>query len=169
MTKLLREIRILTIIFIVVLVIVGITTFPVYEELKWLINSGMLTENSGLHKWLFKVWIGVKKTHEDYPFLFYGFDWLAFAHIVIAILFVGVYQHPVRNRWVIQWAMITCVCILPLAFIAGFIRGIPLFHVLIDCSFGVVGLIPLLMVQLKIKKLEKLKKTNRSIAKDKPQ
>ena len=158
MTKLLRDIRILTIIFIVALLISGITAFPVYEELKWIINSGMIAENSGLYKWLFKVWIGVEKTHEDYPFIFYGFDWLAFAHIVIAILFIGVYQHPVRNRWVIQWAMITCVCVLPLAFIAGFIRGIPLFHILTDCSFGIVGLIPLFIVQVKIKKLEKLKK-----------
>ena len=166
MTKLLKQIRLLTIIFIVALVISGITAFPVYEELKWIINSNIFNQNSALARWLYKVWIGVKKTHEEFPYIFYGFDWLAFAHIVIAVLFVGVYQHPVRNRWIIQWAIITCICVLPLACIAGFIRGIPFFHILIDCSFGVIGLIPLFIIQTKIKKLAALKKTQRHIAKE---
>ncbi|MEP6682213.1 MAG: hypothetical protein ABJA35_03095 [Parafilimonas sp.] len=165
MTKLLRQIRILSIIFIAALVISGITAFPIYEELKWVINSNIFDRNSVIAKWIYKVWIGVKKAHEDFPFIFYGFDWLAFAHIVIAILFIGVYQHPVRNRWIIQWAIITCVCVLPLALIAGFIRGIPFFHILIDCSFGVIGLIPLFIIQTKIKKLAILKKAQRHIAK----
>jgi hypothetical protein len=166
MTKLLTQIRILTILFIIVLVISGVTAFPVYEELKWIINSNIFNQNSALAKWLYKVWTGVKKAHEEFPFLFYGFDWLAFAHIVIAILFVGVYQHPVRNRWIIQWAIITCICILPLAFIAGFIRGIPFFHILIDCSFGVIGLIPLFIIQTKIKMLATLKKRQGHITKE---
>jgi len=167
MTKLLKQIRILTIIFIVALVISGVTAFPVYEELKWITNSNLFAENSALHTWLMKVWTGIKKTHEDYPFIFYGFDWLAFAHLVIAVLFIGVYRHPVRNRWIIQWAMISCIGVIPLAFIAGFVRGIPFFHILIDCSFGVFGLIPLFIIQSKIKKLAILKKANRNIAKGK--
>lgn len=165
MSKLLKQIRILTIIFIIVLVISGVTAFPVYEELKWLVNTNHLPGNEALQKWLMKVWLGVQKTHEEFPFIFYGFDWLAFAHIVIAILFIGVYRHPVRNRWIILWAMITCGCIIPLAFIAGFIRGIPFFHILIDCSFGVIGLIPLYIIQTKIKKLAVLKKAMRQAAK----
>jgi hypothetical protein len=165
MTKLLKQIRILTVIFIIALIISGVTSFPVYAELQWIINSKIFADNYLIEQWLQKVWIGVKKTHEDFPFIFYGFDWLAFAHIVIAILFIGVYQHPVRNRWIIQWAMITCICIFPLAFIAGFIRGIPFFHILIDCSFGVIGLIPLFIIQTKIKRLEILKKAQRHIAK----
>jgi hypothetical protein len=167
MTKLLKQIRILTIIFIIALIISGITAFPVYEELRWIINSNFFAGNSVMQKWLLKVWIGIKKMHEDFPFIFYGFDWLAFAHLVISILFIGVYRHPVRNRWIIQWAMISCVCVIPLAFIAGFIRGIPLFHILIDCSFGVFGLIPLFIIQTKIKKLAILKKANRNVAKGK--
>ncbi|HEY2726325.1 MAG TPA: hypothetical protein VGI61_04070 [Parafilimonas sp.] len=165
MTKLLQQIRVLTIVFIIALFISGVTAFPVYTELQWIINSNIFPENSLIAQWFHKVWIGVKKTHEDFPFIFYGFDWLAFAHLVIAILFIGVYQHPVCNRWIIQWAMITCICILPLAFIAGSLRGIPFFHILIDCSFGVIGLIPLLIIQFKIKKLAVLKKAQRNIVK----
>lgn len=157
MTKLLKQIRILTIFFIVVLVINGITAFPVYSELQLIINAKIFPDHSLFEKWLENVWIGVKDTHEQYPFIFYGFDWLAFAHLTIAILFIGIYKHPVRNRWIIQWAMITCICVLPLAFIAGTVRAIPLQHILIDCSFGVLGLIPLRIMQIKINKLQKLK------------
>jgi len=41
--------------------------------------------------------------------------------------------------------MIACVAIIPLAFIAGTIRDIPLHWRLIDCSFGVFGIIPLII------------------------
>lgn len=155
MSKLFTQIRILTVFFMIVLVISGITAFPVYTELKFVLDSNMFTDGSVVQQWLLKVFTGVKETQEKYPFIFYGFDWLAFAHIIIAILFIGVYQHPVRNRWIIEWAIITCICVLPLAFIAGSIRGIPFFHILIDCSFGVIGLIPLFIIQNRINKLKK--------------
>ena len=145
MTKLFTQIRILTIFFMIVLVIRGLTVFPIYLELKWIIDSELFAR---------VVWI-CRLGVEEYPFIFYGFDWLAFAHLVIAVLFIGVYQHPVRNRWIIQWAMISCLTALPLAFIAGTIRGIPLFHILIDCSFAVIGLIPLYIIQTKINRLKK--------------
>ncbi|MBV9964035.1 MAG: hypothetical protein JO072_17460 [Parafilimonas sp.] len=157
MTKLLREIRILTIFFMVVLIVSGITAFPVYSELQWIINSKIFPDNSTIEQWLKHVWIGVKYMHEQYPFIFYGFDWLAFAHLIIAVLFVGVYQHPVRNRWIIEWGMISCAAVLPLAFIAGSVRGIAFFHILIDCSFGVFGIITLRLIQLRVNKLKKYK------------
>jgi hypothetical protein len=155
MSKLLKQVRILTVFFMIVLVLSGVTVFPVNTELKLVLDNNIFAGDSAVHDWLVKVFTGVKETKEKFPFLFYGFDWLAFAHIVIAILFIGVYQHPVRNRWIIQWAIITCICILPLAAIAGSIRGIPFFHIMIDCSFGIIGLIPLFIIQNKITKLKK--------------
>jgi len=157
MRKLFTQIRVLTIFFIIVLVLSGLTTFPLYSELRWIIKSELFPIDSVVQQWLLKVWDGVKQAHEKYPFIFYGFDWLAFAHLVIAVLFIGVYQHPVRNRWIIQWAMITCIGVLPLAVIAGTVRGIPSFQILIDCSFGVLGLIPLYIIQTKINRLKKYK------------
>ena len=73
----------------------------------------------------------------------YGTDWLAFAHLVIAVAFIGPLLDPVRNRWVITFGMIACVMVLPLALICGPIRGIPLYWQLIECSLGVFGIIPL--------------------------
>jgi hypothetical protein len=151
----LRVIRIFIIFFMIALAASGITAFPVFTELKWIHEHPVFPEGSALQNWLERVWMAVKEAHERHPFLFYGFDWLAFAHIMIALLFIGPYRDPVRNKWVIDWGILSCICIIPLAFIAGPIRGIPWFHILIDCSFGVFGLIPLFLVRRWINQLEK--------------
>jgi hypothetical protein len=88
-----------------------------------------------------------------YPFMAYGTDWLAFAHLVIAIGFWGPLKDPVRNVWVVQFGMIACIAVVPLALIAGPIRGIPWGWQLIDISFGVLGIVPLLFAYANIRKL----------------
>ena len=60
-------------------------------------------------------------------FVFYGTDWLAFGHIVIAVCFAGVIRDPIKNIWVVEFGMISCVLVIPLALICGHIRGIPFF------------------------------------------
>jgi small neutral amino acid transporter SnatA (MarC family) len=92
-----------------------------------------------------------------YPFISYGSDWLGFAHLMIAVVFLGPLQDPVRNRWVIEFGIICCIAIFPFAFIAGAIRGIPFFWRLIDCSFGIAGGLILLSCYKKIDQLEKMK------------
>ena len=61
-----------------------------------------------------------------------------------------------RNLWVIDWAMIACVMVIPTAMICGPIRDIPFFHRLIDCAFGVFGIVPLYIVRRWILELQKL-------------
>jgi hypothetical protein len=80
---------------------------------------------------------------------------LAFAHLVIAVAFVGPLRDPVRNIWVVQFGMIACMAVIPLALIAGPIRGIPIWWQVIDMSFGVVGIVPLLIVHRDIRRLER--------------
>ncbi|MHA4811306.1 hypothetical protein ACX0G9_24610 [Flavitalea flava] len=181
--KILFRIRCLLVFFMVVLALSGITAFPVYTELKWLLDSGITPSATPIGDWLEKVWLGVKDAQERHPFIFYGFDWLAFAHLVIALLFVGPYRDPVyrdigllekitlcrntannglrlvdlwstKNKWVIEWAMLACIAILPLAMIAGPIRSIPWIHIFIDCSFGIIGIIPLGIIRHWILQLE---------------
>ena len=112
--------------------------------------------DSVIGSWLNEVYTGIKDTGEKYPYLFYGYDWLAFAHLVLAIAFIGPYKDPVKNRWVIEFGMIACMLIIPLALIAGYFRGIPLWWRMIDCSFGIIGLIPLGICYNKILELEKI-------------
>jgi hypothetical protein len=78
-----------------------------------------------------------------YPFVFYGGDWLAFGHFMIALSFVGPLRDPVRNVWIYDFGMIACVLVIPFAVIMGQVRGIPVFWRLIDCSFGVSGFMPM--------------------------
>jgi hypothetical protein len=98
---------------------------------------------------------GVVETNRSYPFMAYGTDWLAFAHLVIAIAFIGPLIDPIRNRWVLQFGTIACIGVIPLALIAGRIRGIPPYWRLIDCSFGIVGVIPLLICLHYIRQIER--------------
>lgn len=131
----------------------GITAFPIETELSILANlSGAAPEY--IHSWMNTVYAAVKASNQAYPFLSYGTDWLAFAHIMLAVLFVGPLRDPVRNIWVIKFGMFACVMIFPLAFIMGPIRSIPLFWTLVDCSFGAVGIIPLYIAYVSIKKIE---------------
>ena len=109
----------------------------------------------GLVEWVDRVRDALIDTGRSYPFLAYGTDWLAFAHLVIAVAFLGPLRDPVRNIWVIQFGMIACAGIIPLALIAGAVRGIPLGWQLIDMSFGVIGTIPLLLVYRLIRRLER--------------
>jgi hypothetical protein len=156
---LLKKIRLLILFFIVALILSGVTAFPVETELRWLLNHPSLVPNFA-NVWLKDVYNALVETNAKYPMLAYGFDWLAFAHIVIAMAFIGPLKDPIKNKWIIDWAMLACVAVFPLAFIAAPIRHIPMFHVLVDCSFGVVGLVPLYFCRKWIKQLEANKLTN---------
>ncbi len=145
-TRLVR-IRIWLVLFIVALAASGVTAFPLQAEVRLVTR---LPLPSFAADWLARVQAALESTD---PLLFYGTDWLAFAHLVIALAFIGPLRDPKRNIWVVQWAMLCCVAIIPLALIAGPIRGIPFWWQLIDCSFGVFGLIPLWIVHRHIKLL----------------
>ena len=57
---------------------------------------------------------------------------------------VGALRDPVKNILLFQFGMIACVLLVPYAFAFGGLRGIPIPWRLIDCSFGVFGVVPLL-------------------------
>jgi hypothetical protein len=152
--NLLLKIRLMIAFFMIALVLSGVTAFPVETELKWLLQHPALIP-AFAQNWLQDVYAAMSATNKAYPMLAYGFDWLAFAHLVIALLFIGPFKNPVKNKWVIEWGMLACLAILPLAFIAGPIRQIPLFHILIDCSFGIIGIVPLYICYSWIKQLAK--------------
>ncbi len=161
MERYLRRIRLLLFGFILGLVISGVTVFPLPQEVTAICSllgapdgASASDYSGGLH-WLVQVRNALLATGKSYPFLFYGYDWMAFAHLVIAIAFVGPIKDPVRNKWVLQWALICCGFVIPLALICGAVRGIPSWWQLIDCSFGVVGAVPLIYCLRIIQKLEK--------------
>jgi hypothetical protein len=160
--QLVQRLRIWLLLFITGLVLSGITAFPLEREtavLNRIFHVGPLPPPTGepaLHTWLRRVHQGIVETNRTYPFMAYGTDWLAFAHIVIAIAFLGPLIDPVRNKWVLQFGVIACAGVVPLALIAGPIRGIPPYWRLIDCTFGFVGVVPLLICLRYIHQLERV-------------
>lgn len=155
----LRSIRIWLSIFMISLLLSGITAFPIETELTILVQFSNVLP-SFLSEWINLIYDAIQDTNLNYPQLSYGSDWLAFGHIIITLFFIGPLIDPVKNVWVIQIGMIACLLVFPVAFICGSIRSIPLFWQLIDCSFGIIGLIPLLVIYKKVKSLEKLKSNN---------
>jgi hypothetical protein len=163
----LRQIRIWLAIFMAGLVLSGVTAFPLQTELGCLVSLlhiGLLeptAQSVHLLPWIERVNAGLITTNSRFPFLAYGTDWLAFAHLVIAVAFIGPFVDPVRNKWVITFGFIACAGVIPLALIAGQVRGMPFAWRLIDCSFGVLGCMPLMICRQSISALERARRTER--------
>lgn len=135
--------------FIACLVASGATAFPLLWELRVLARGLGLPETAaasgltGIGFWIHTVRWGLETTYRDFPWLAYGTDWLAFGHIVIALFFVPAWLRPETSRPTLVVGMVACLGVLPLAFICGPIRGIPFHWRLIDSSFGIFGILPL--------------------------
>jgi len=99
--KLITKIRLLILFFMAALVLSGLTAMPAETELRWLMQyKDMFPERLG--NWLQTCYHALADTNSKYPFLAYGYDWLAFAHIVIALSFIGPYKDPVKNAWIAE-------------------------------------------------------------------
>lgn len=157
-TTLQHRIRFLLIFFICALCAAGLTAIPLRWELaflnQWFGTGSLLSQVlPSLAGWISRVNDNVQNGYGQYPLLAYGTDWLAFAHIAIAVAFIGPLRDPIKNIWIIEFGMIACVLIIPWALIFGIVRGIPWFWTLIDISFGIFGIIPLWFVRRSILRL----------------
>jgi hypothetical protein len=157
-----RRVKILTCVFIVGLVLAGATAIPLKWELEVLAKlSGADTDATGLlAHWIRTVHSALSETSSHFPFMFYGTDWLAFGHFVIAIAFIGALQDPLRNCWLFTFGMISCALLVPYALVFGGLRGIPIWWRLVDCSFGVFGFIPVWLCKRWVQELGALIRTN---------
>ena len=151
----LKSTRRLLLLFIVCLFLSGLTAIPIHTELE--ILEKIFSRGTWVGFWINKVHLAYNEVTARHPFLIYGYDWLAFAHFILAILFIGPYRDPIRNIWVIEFGLIACVLVIPFAFVAGAYRGIPIGWRLIDCSFGVVGFFLLALVYNKIHPIQSRK------------
>lgn len=145
-----RRFRVVLALFILGLIVSGVTAFPLRWELN-LLASWMGVDAAadpasltGLKYWITYVRSGLEQSYAAYPFLAYGTDWLAFAHLVIAVFFIGPLREPTRHDWILISGIIACIGVVPLALICGPLRGIPVHWRWIDCSFGIFGIIPLI-------------------------
>jgi hypothetical protein len=125
-------------VIIIGLVISGVTAIPLQRELdlmaEWLGAGNLSPEQatSEFARWILIVRDALRDTYQRYPFMGYGTDWLAFGHLMIALVFVGALRHPLRNAWVFMFGMIASVLVLPWALLFGELRGIPIYWRMID-------------------------------------
>lgn len=153
-----KRIRWLTGLFIVGLVISGVTAIPLEWEVDWLARFFAPDSNqmsSDFARWILIVREGLHQTNAQFPFMAYGTDWLAFGHFVIAIAFVGALRDPVRNCWLFDFGLIACALVVPYAICLGGLRGIPIYWRLIDCSFGILGFVPLWICKRSVAELSR--------------
>jgi hypothetical protein len=73
---------------------------------------------------------------------------------MIAALFLMALRDPVRNKLVVEFGMVACAAVVPVALIAGPVRGLPFWWTCIDMSFAVVGLVPLVLAWRHIRAIE---------------
>ena len=152
-----RRIRVLLLGFVAGVVLAGVTAFPLVQEVTLLAQwIGAEPGAPGLSGWVARIRDALVDTDRRYPFLAYGTDWLAFGHLMIAAAFWGVLKDPVRNVFLVRWGMFCCLATLPVVLVCGPLRGIPPAWMAIDCSFGLIGIVPLLVVQRDIRELEGL-------------
>jgi hypothetical protein len=158
----LRRIRGLVALFIVGLVVSGATAIPLESEVSWLakvIGAHQLVDAPGSTAapawavWLCRVEKALHEINLEHPFIGYGGDWLAFGHFIIALVFVGAWRDPVRNRWLFDFGLMACALVIPYALVCGGLRGIPLGWRLVDCSFGLLGAIPLWLARRAVRRL----------------
>lgn len=151
--------------FIIGLVLSGITAFPLLLELRLLVNligAGNVQSTdgqTGLTYWIITVRDGLEHTYGSYPWIAYGTDWLAYGHLVIALFFISPLIQPISSKHTLYAGIVACLGVIPLAMICGPLRGIPFYWQLVDCSFGVIGILPLLYCLRLLRKMEQLRES----------
>lgn len=140
-----RRFRISIALFIFGLVVSGITAFPLLT-LTDIVRNHLGTQGCCCEPPTFydNIHFGLVDTYGKYPWVGYGTDWLGFGHLVIALFFIGPFMRPETSRGNLICGIIACIAVIPFAMIAGEVREIPMYWMLVDCSFGVIGMLPLI-------------------------
>ena len=155
----LTQVRVVLLLFSAGLILSGATAIFPLEGLNLLYpvyGPGSFLQDAwpALASWLNLVHQALSETYAIYPFLAYGFDWLAFGHFIIAIPFLIAARDPLRNTWVVQFGIAACLLVIPHALIFGAIRGIPIFWRLVDTLFGIGGIVLLLMIRARLRTIQ---------------
>ena len=153
-----RRIKIAIVITIIGLLLNGISAIPLRTELNILLSNP-----DALPKFLRDWWLyvdqGLNETSEKYNFMRYGFDWLAFAHLLIAIAFLGPLKDPIKNQWVVRWGMIASALSIGVALVWERLRAIPLWWSMIDMTIALVAFLILWQCNRWIQQLKTVEAT----------
>ena len=126
-----KKIRLFVVITIVGLLANGLSAFFLEPELRLVLGFSFLP--AATHDWLTQVHNAILETLTRYPFMLYGYDWLGFAHLLIAIAFIGPLIDPIKNEWVIKFGMIAALLSILIALISERFKRRTIFLVACRC------------------------------------
>lgn len=130
-----KKIRMALLLTIAGLIASGLSAIPLKTELNFVLQFREQLPVF-LVEWFDKVNLAITETSEKYPLVLYGYDWLGFAHVLIALAFIGPLLDPVKNQWVVIWGMMASALTIAMALVAERFRDIPFFWSLIDAAIG---------------------------------
>jgi hypothetical protein len=127
------------------LLVSGVTIWPAVWELKTAVRIvwGDQTPTGELHRFVLQTIGALESVRANQPFLLYAGDWLAFAHIALAVLFAGAMRDPVRNVWIVQCGLLMCLGVPILAGACVPLRGLPWMWFFVDFAFAPAAALPL--------------------------
>ena len=135
----------------------GVTIWPWEIELSFAISTLQTMKGpEPLIQLLQEIRHDMRMLDENNSFVLYVADWLAFAHLVLAALFLMALKDPIRNVLVVRFGILCSLSVPVLAITCIPMRGIPLFWILIDSSFALCA-IPLWIALKDIERLEQEK------------
>ena len=133
----------------------GVTIWPWDIELSFAISAlQAIAGPEPLIQLLQDIQQDMRLLEQSNSFVLYVADWLAFAHLVLAVLFLMALKNPIRNVLVVRFGILCSLSVPVLAITCIPMRGIPLFWILIDSSFALCA-IPLWIALKDIRKLER--------------
>jgi len=135
----------------------GVTIWPAVWELRTFVDivwgGGPATGDN--HALMLQAIEGLESLQAERALLLYGYDWLAFAHIMLAVLFFGARRDLVRNVWVVQFGLIACAAVPILAGVCIPLRGIPFSWFWVDFAFAPTAAAPLWIALCDIRRVER--------------
>lgn len=135
----------------------GMTIWPALWELRTFVDLvwGPGPAGGDVHGLMLQAIEGLESLEAERPLLLYGYDWLAFAHIMLAVLFLGAMRDLVRNVWVVQFGLIACAAVPILAGVCIPLRGIPFGWFWVDFAFAPAAAAPLWVALRDIRRVGK--------------
>lgn len=132
----------------------GVTIWPWDIELSFAISAlQAIAGPEPLIQLLQDIQQDMRLLEQSNSFVLYVADWLAFAHLVLVVLFLMALKNPIRNVLVVRFGILCSLSVPVLAITCIPMRGIPLFWILIDSSFALCAM-PLWIALKDIRKLE---------------